>query len=596
MTPAWPDAVHAELAYLRQLLTEYAARHPKIAGRLRIGPDGSSDPALRRLLQAFAFLMARTQRRIDDAFPQLLRPLLDLTRRAAPARIPPLTTVQFQVNPEQPPGPVGAVVPRGTLLDTEDLSGVSGRLRTCADVRLWPLEISRVTVVYPPFTNAAPTVAAATCAVRLSLQTLASNVTFADIRLERLRFHVHAPRDEALRVHDALFSGILDVAVTAPGVAPIWLGPAALQPAGFEADERLFDGGDDDVTRLLIEFLSFPEKFLQFDLHDIPQALRRVSQTEVDIELFLSHAEPAVRRVVPEALRMNCCAAINLFSRDTTPVGIDEPIDQVSLEADARFPEAYEVHSVDRVVVRSPQDLGNELPGFHGLAPVSTSDAAGIRWDYDLREHRAAEARRGRVDLCFVDEQFSPVKLEDCAVSATVTCSNGDLLQQLPFSEPGPLLYVESLAMVSECRCLSPPTRARTMSLADAGWSTLGERLPDVLTLTGAHAAAALRAAAQLCASDDDPLLQGLLASVIDVSLERSTGIVADRMMCHGVDVTVTMRRDPPRPGQLLFLRVLQAWLSRTATDGAFFRLRAVSENGEEFVQWPMRNGARFVI
>ena len=46
----------------------------------------------------------------------------------------------------------------------------------------------------------------------------------------------------------------------------------------------------------------------------------------------------------------------------------------------------------------------------------------------------------------------------------------------------------------------------------------------------------------------------------------------------------------------MLFLRVLQAWLSRIATEGAFFRLRAVSENGEEFVQWPMRNGARFVI
>ena len=43
-----------ELAFLRQLGAEFAETHPKIAGRLRWGPDGVRDPHVERLIEAFA--------------------------------------------------------------------------------------------------------------------------------------------------------------------------------------------------------------------------------------------------------------------------------------------------------------------------------------------------------------------------------------------------------------------------------------------------------------------------------------------------------------------------------------------------------------
>ncbi len=43
MNPLFSESVHAELAYLRQLLDEYAAGHRKVANRLRYqGNDASN--------------------------------------------------------------------------------------------------------------------------------------------------------------------------------------------------------------------------------------------------------------------------------------------------------------------------------------------------------------------------------------------------------------------------------------------------------------------------------------------------------------------------------------------------------------------------
>ena len=55
-----------ELAIMRDLAAEFAARHPKIAARLSIGRDDSQDPHVERLLQGFAFLTARVHKRLDD--------------------------------------------------------------------------------------------------------------------------------------------------------------------------------------------------------------------------------------------------------------------------------------------------------------------------------------------------------------------------------------------------------------------------------------------------------------------------------------------------------------------------------------------------
>ena len=67
-----------ELEALRGLASEFAERHPKIAGRLRLTKDTVDDPHVARLLEGVAFLGARVQHRLDDEFPELTDALLSV--------------------------------------------------------------------------------------------------------------------------------------------------------------------------------------------------------------------------------------------------------------------------------------------------------------------------------------------------------------------------------------------------------------------------------------------------------------------------------------------------------------------------------------
>ena len=66
-----------ELEYFGEVAPEFARRHPAIAGRLRMSRRDRRS-ARRALIQAVAFLNARTRLKIDDEFPEISQALLQV--------------------------------------------------------------------------------------------------------------------------------------------------------------------------------------------------------------------------------------------------------------------------------------------------------------------------------------------------------------------------------------------------------------------------------------------------------------------------------------------------------------------------------------
>ena len=598
MNPLFAESVHAELAYLQQLLDEYSAGHKKVASRLRYQGNDASNAATARLSQAFAFLLARTQRRIDDECPQILKPLSDLIGMPGPATVPSLATVEFVVSPDQAPDGSGGIVPRGTTLESDPVRGVPIRFRTCSDVFVWPIELMSATLEFPPFRKSSPTASAATCAVRLSLRTLASNLTFSDLALDHLRFFIHGALDDALWLYHSLFADAVEVTVESTGGTSVSLSPSALSPGGFSPRESLFPGISYDGARPLVEFLSFPDKFLFFELHGLASILPQLSGSDLEINIYLRSSKDTMpRRLMPGAVRLHCTPVINLFERATSPIELKTRSDRLPLVVDSEFPKAFEIHAVNQVRRRDSKNVESELPRYHALRRFAGSAQGGPQWEYDTLEQTATTERGTVVGLRFVNENFAPFKLGDCAVSANVTCSNGDYVRELPSGDDGCLLRAEALPFVSECRCLAPPTRPRRLRLSHSMWERAEQRVPDLLTLASAQGAAALRSEIQKLACDEDVVLQSLISSLSDVRMTRSTGIFDGQMLCHGVDLVLIFRRMARLArGQLLLVRVLQDLLAQYATEGVIFRLSSQYEDGEEILRCPARSGARPVI
>ena len=87
-----------ELAYLRRMGAEFAARYPKVAARLQLEPTKTEDPHVERLLEGFAFLAARVHRRLDDDVPELSEALLDVLHPQFVRPVPSLSLVEIELD------------------------------------------------------------------------------------------------------------------------------------------------------------------------------------------------------------------------------------------------------------------------------------------------------------------------------------------------------------------------------------------------------------------------------------------------------------------------------------------------------------------
>src|SRR3954449_7956150 len=112
---------HRELSFIRRLAAEFAAAHPKIAGRLRLGPDTSADPHVERLIEAFAYLTSRIRHKLDDDLPEITEALLGVLYPHYLAPIPSMAIVQFELDPEQVQFTSGYPIPRHAEIESEPI-------------------------------------------------------------------------------------------------------------------------------------------------------------------------------------------------------------------------------------------------------------------------------------------------------------------------------------------------------------------------------------------------------------------------------------------------------------------------------------------
>ena len=130
-----------ELAYLREQGVDFARQYPKIAGRLRLGPDQSDDPMVAPLVESIAFLNARIRHKLDDDFPEIAEAMLNVLYPHYLRPVPTMAVVQCTVNQTQGGLTGGYTIPRGTMIESEPIDGEPCRFRTGYPLTLWPIRL-----------------------------------------------------------------------------------------------------------------------------------------------------------------------------------------------------------------------------------------------------------------------------------------------------------------------------------------------------------------------------------------------------------------------------------------------------------------------
>lgn len=512
-----------ELTHLREVGAEFAQEFPKIAARLSLDGLEVTDPYVERLLEGFAFLAARIQLKLDAEHPRLIQHLLETVYPGFLSPVPSMMVARLRPDLLDPNLARGYTVKRGSALTAEAARGQNTRceFRTAHEVTLWPIEIESVQY----FTHAPdlplahlPVARQVKGGLRIKLR-LHGGLTFKQLRLERLPFHISAPEDVAFRLHELTLGNTLGTWVASRSAQQGFADAASVQPLGYGDDEALlpetlrgFSG-----HRLLQELAAMPQRFLFFDVQDLARRLALVDGPQAEIVILFSRGDAALESLVDAgSLALFCTPAVNLFSKRLDRIQLGPGQWEHHVVPDRTRPMDFEIHTLQSVTGHGVAQVAEQpfLPLYASYHEESRNHGA----YYTVRREPRLLSSRQRQEgprsayvgqeafISLVDPRNAPYREDIRQLSLTALVTNRDLPTLLPGNAT--TWTLDAAGPAGRIETLRGPTRpVQRLARGDVGWSLVSLLTLNYLSIAGEdpkRAAAALRGLLALHGPEQD--------------------------------------------------------------------------------------------
>lgn len=601
-----------ELQFFRRQGQEFAARHPAAAGRLQLEANRSVDPHVERLIESFAFLTSRIQKKLDDDFPEITDALLNVLYPHYLAPIPSLAMVQLVPEPANLQ-PTGLAVPRHSRMHTNQIDGVACQYRTCYDVNLWPVEVIEAEAIAPPFPATVKAPPGTQSAIRLRLRCQA-DLSFDQLALESLRFHLAGDARLGAVIFELLFNHVQTIEFRSLGkqddAQPIRLdAKSCLSPVGFAANEGLLPYGPESFQgyRLLTELFAFGEKFLFFDLSGFQQVAAAKMGRTIDVLFYLDRPLTGLEHAfAPATFALGCTPVVNLFERIAEPIQLDHRTNQYRVAADYRRPGAYEVYSIDEVYTADSLDpkVYRKFYDYRHHAPWGVQQEGSAFWYASRHESHRPDDHGTEVYLHPVDLDFNPAADDDETLVVKTLCTNRDLPIRLQHAGERLRFELEAAVPLRGIRCLrTPTTPLRPSRRRGAQWRLVSHLALNHLSITSSpDSTSALREMLRLYDFSDRDNAHHLAAcnsqwidGITSVKSRRVTGRLnglAEGGICRGVEIAIDFDEEKFNGTEFVFASVIERFLALYASLNSFVQFVATTDNGTTLLKrWSPRAG-----
>lgn len=607
-----------ELHFIRHEAEEFARQYPAAAGQLLLERNGSRDPHVERLIEAFALLSARIEKKLDDEFPEITDGLLTALYPHYLAPIPSMAIAQFDADPASP-NPAGTKLPRGVGVRSQPVDGAACRYRTCYPVTLWPVDITGAAVELPPFAPSLAAPAGTAAVLRISLQAHAG-MDFSEMALDTLRLHLQGDDALVATLYEQMLNSTTRIEIRSGDGSDQRLGELdakdALHPVGFAADEGLlpYPPQSSQAYRLLTELFSFPQKFAFVDVAGLAGKLTQAGN-RIDLVLYLSQCDERLAgEVNASTFRLGCTPIVNLFPKVCEPLRLTHTKSEYPLLPDVRRRDTLEIYSVDRVVGVSTDGPPAHYAPLYGLDHENSwhgDDEARAYWHTRRRPAAGHDDAGTDVSLRLVDLDFKPTMPADQSVTVHATCTNRDLPRRLPTGPGGLRLEMESAQPVKAVRCLRQPTAPMRPPLgAKAQWRLFSHLTLNHLSLADQRAGAdqgqstpAIQEILRLYDFADRTINRvravtnsEMIAGVLSLQSRRTTcriGGARDGGFCRGIALELELDdRNYRGVGAFLFGSVMERFFAEYASLNSFTKLTLKTKQRGHLKTWPPRSGA----
>lgn len=594
-----------ELAFIRQSADEFATRHPKIAGRLKLGAEDLEDPLVERLISAFAYLNAHVQQRLDDDFPELTDAVLGTLYPHYQRPIPAMSIAQF----EPAPGlDKGHVIDAGTTLRTGRANGESCHFRTAYPVYLQPVKLHSASMRLRPFiAPGSNAVSGAGGVIHLRFDTVNAKLNIADTGIDTLRLFLRGQAQHAYPLYEQLLNNCVRVVVadSEQDSQPRYLAATNIRPVGFEPGESLLPYPDAAFPgyRLLTEFFVFPEKYLFIDITGLGDAVRQCSGSELHLYFYLDEPRAELEhQLSAKSFALGCTPIINLFPARADPILLTQNASQYRVVPDSRRVDSMEIYSIESVTGVDLDDSETPYLPLHG---IHHSDIGQCHWHASRREVIEGEHHNetaSEMDLTLVDLSGAAIVPGVRSLDIELLCLNRNLPAKLVFSAGQlPLEIAEGSAPTASIQCITAPTQTLRPALKNgAYWRLISHLNLNHLSLTGSDGASVLPLQEVLKLYDfrNSASTRTSIAALRNVATRTiSAPITIDgrSALCRGTEIVLEMDTAMLAGGSAYLLAsVLERFLAVYCSINSFVRLVARTTQREgDLKRWPPRSGDR---
>lgn len=462
-----------ELAFLRTGAAEFSRKYPRIAGRLALAGDVSEDPHVERMIQSFALLTSRVQKRLDDDFPLFTEAFLEVIYPHYLRPFPSCSIARLDAGATAAQMAGAQMLARGTELTTRPLRGVTCRFATAWEAAILPVKVTQASyrsVVAAPTGTSVPRGGTSVLSVQLSM--LSPQAKWDGLGIKQLRFFLDGEGSQVAALREALLGRTLGVLAQTSAVGPWHAAPhSAPRAVGFADDEALvaFDERSHPAYRLLTEYFAFPEKFNFVDV-TLPEAVLQSNAREVTLHFVMqgirgdSDAAHLLETISEKTVLLGCVPVVNLFSQRADPIRITHAAASYPVLPDARRAAGYEVYAIDKVYCVRQNQQGERIVEFKPFYSLQHEDllaegeGAGRYW-HAHRDDALAELSPGfETEISIVDIDFDPALPQTETLSLQVRATNRDLPSQMGIGSAGGDLFIEGGSVAREIRLLRKPT------------------------------------------------------------------------------------------------------------------------------------------
>lgn len=598
-----------ELAYVRELGGEFAAKYPRVASRLLLEEDRCEDPHVERLIESFAFLAARVHLRLEDDLSEVTSALLQLLYPHYLRPMPAMSVAEFQIDPAQGKQSAAVIVPRGTQLVTKrKVEGMPCRFRTAYPVQLWPMSVAECAWRSPEQIATPLRVAGAAAVLRIMLRAT-EDVALAQTGLETLQFYLSGNSAVTLNLYELLSRNCLRIVLRHPDhpSRSVELDSTALQPRGFGEDESMlpYSRQSFDGYRLIQEYFSFPEKYLFFSLSGL-QAMQALPKTDqIEVLIYISRFDRMERSqtlevgVSASTLRLGCTPIVNLFAQTAEPILLSQTNYEYRVVPETRHQHLMEIFSVDEVLATSPsRRLTTPIDPLYAFRFQSMSASKGVFWHSIRRFSALGERTPSDMYLSIVDLDGELADPNAEVLTARCTCTNHDLPSRLTFNSTDGDFDAEGFGVVQNIRAIHRPTATHEPPRGKGQlWRLISQLSLNHLSLSegGLHA---LHEILRLHNFSTSPQLETQIGSITGLESERHFALVrgADGSSpARGTRVQMQMdERQFSGGGAYLFATVLDRFLGLYTSMNSFSQLSVTTNLRKEALgEWPPRAGNR---